>query len=250
VTSFAADIERRLQLEGCFNFRDLGGYQTIDGRHVRWRRLFRADGLHRLTEADHRALHALGLATVIDLRTVDEVTERGRFSSPIATVDYHHLPMIDVIPPREELPTWIDPAVVSERYGEMLVEGEDSIREVLALLTDPASYPAVFHCTAGRDRTGIVAALVLSLLGVPDHVIVADYAMSQESMAAMLAWLRTQYGDSEELDRYAPAMLSVMPEAMGGLLAAVRRSHGSTSGFADFLDMGGAVKYLRAALLE
>ncbi len=72
---------RLVELEGCFNFRDLGGYETTDGRTVRWRRLFRSDGLHRLTEGDLEDLAELGLATVIDLRTVAEVEERGRYAA-------------------------------------------------------------------------------------------------------------------------------------------------------------------------
>ena len=68
---------RALDFEGCVNFRDLGGYRTADGLEVGWRRLFRADGLHRLTEADRRQLIDLGVATVIDLRTVDEAVQRG-----------------------------------------------------------------------------------------------------------------------------------------------------------------------------
>jgi protein-tyrosine phosphatase len=109
----------------------------------------------------------------------------------------------------------------------------------------------VFHCSAGRDRTGIVAALVLSLLGVPDKVIVDDYAMSKEAMETMVAWLRAEYADTaDELERFTPAMLAVMPEAMEGLLALVRHTYGSAEGYADFLDMSGAVKYLRSALLE
>ncbi len=70
---------RALTFEGCVNFRDLGGYRTADGSEIGWRRLFRADGLHRLTEADRAQLVDLGVATVIDLRTVDEAEQRGRF---------------------------------------------------------------------------------------------------------------------------------------------------------------------------
>jgi protein-tyrosine phosphatase len=244
-------LERCIALEGCFNFRDLGGYETADGRRVRWRRLFRADGLHRLTDDDHVRLSDVSLATVIDLRTHDEVQERGHFQATAGDVGRHHLPMLDVLPPNEEIPAWVDPAFVARRYLEMLEAGADAMAEVLALLTDPSVYPAVFHCAAGRDRTGIVAAVVLGLLGVPDDVIVADYTLSRDAMARMIDWWRAQAPDNvEEIDRRAAGVLTVAGESMAGLLAGVRDRHGSLEGYADAIGVGTAPAYLRAALLE
>jgi protein-tyrosine phosphatase len=92
---------RALELEGCVNFRDLGGYRTSDGGTIRWRQLLRADGLHKLTEADRRQLIELGLATVIDLRTVDEAEQRGRFPVDVVPVTYIDLPLFDVLPTTE-----------------------------------------------------------------------------------------------------------------------------------------------------
>jgi protein-tyrosine phosphatase len=244
-----AEQERYLRLEGCFNFRDLGGYPTVDGHHTRWRRLFRADGLHRLTPADFDRLDEIGLATVIDLRTPEELTERGRFGRK--EVSYHHLPMMDVLPPREDFPTWIDAETVAARYREMRRDGAESIVEVLAVLTDPAAYPAVFHCAAGRDRTGIVAALVLALLGVDDETVMADYALSRRAMVDMLAALRRDRPEvSQELERVAPAMLAVLPDAMGAFLTELRVEYGSVEGYVEALGVGTAIPHLRAALLE
>src|SRR5260370_41599244 len=108
MTDALADPTRKLPLAGCVNFRDLGGYPTADGGRGRWRRLFRADGLTRLDDRDCALLGELGLATVIDLRTVGEVENRGRFPQDSVAVQYHHLPLTDVLPPPEDL----------ARYGE------------------------------------------------------------------------------------------------------------------------------------
>ena len=92
VESGGASPARRLPIDGCVNFRDLGGYQVADGRRVRWRRLFRADGLNRLSDEDQLLLSGLGLATVIDLRTLDEAEQRGSFPVDALPVAYHSLP--------------------------------------------------------------------------------------------------------------------------------------------------------------
>src|ERR1019366_10397157 len=105
-----------------FNFRDLGGYPTFDGRTTRWRRLFRADGLSRLTEADMAIFRDLGVVTVIDLRTVLEADTQGRFPEDVDGVAYHQLPLTATLPGEEETPDWDRAAFVSERYLAMLSE--------------------------------------------------------------------------------------------------------------------------------
>src|SRR5689334_2931769 len=103
-TSDTIAPRRRLELEQVFNFRDLGGYRTVDGPQLRWGRVFRADGLHRLTESDLEAVRRLGLRTVIDLRTPAELAERGTFPVDAHPVDFHHLPIIDVVWDPDDLP--------------------------------------------------------------------------------------------------------------------------------------------------
>jgi protein-tyrosine phosphatase len=244
------DADRVFAFQGCFNFRDLGGYPTRSGRQLRWRRLFRSDGLHRLTRADHSGLAPIGLRTIIDLRTTAEADEHGCFDRRNAA-EYHHLPLIDVLPPREEMVTTTDAGFVAGRYLEMLRQGEDSIREALAILTDASSYPAVFHCTAGRDRTGIVAAVLLGLVDVPDATIGADYVLSREPMVRMLRQLRAEHpGATEDLDRYADAIVAVSPETMERFLVSLRHEYDSFEGYARSIDMAGVLPYLRAALVD
>ncbi|MGH9122471.1 MAG: tyrosine-protein phosphatase, partial [Acidimicrobiales bacterium] len=108
--------ERLVTLEGCFNFRDLGGYSGAGGRHVRWRTLFRADGLSWLTAADLEQLGEMGIHTVVDLRTHPELEQHGRFNGGEGEFTYHHFPMIDVLPPAANLVDWVRPAYVADQY--------------------------------------------------------------------------------------------------------------------------------------
>jgi protein-tyrosine phosphatase len=247
---FADGFERRIDFEGCFNFRDLGGYGTVDGRRVRTQWLYRADGPHALSAADVGKLNDLRLATVVDLRTPQEVTERGCYLAVLPDVVEHHLSMIDVLPDAETLPDWIDPGVVAAQYRNMLERGRESIAEALVILADPSAYPAVFHCSAGKDRTGVLAALLLGLLGVPDETIVADYALSAAAMQHLIEYYQRAYPDAgERLTRLAPAMVAAHPDAMTELIAGIRRDYGGFEEYADAIGAGTVPAGIRAALL-
>jgi protein-tyrosine phosphatase len=238
-------------MKGCVNFRDLGGYPGADGRSIRWRHLFRADGLTRLDEDDCAQLADLGLVTVIDLRTKGEVEQRGRFPEDAFEVEYHHLPLTDVLPPTEDLSRYDEPAFVTARYQQLFTEGSSSLTRAIELLAAPGALPAVFHCSAGKDRTGVLAALVLGFLGVPRQVIVDDYAMSAEAMIALMERLKKEYAESvAEVERYAPAVISVSPETMAAFLDSLEADHGSFEDLARTLGVTEAVAQLRATLLE
>ena len=245
------DPARKLPLSGCVNFRDLGGYPTHDGRRVRWRRLFRADGLTRLHTDDLALLGDLGLTTVIDLRTVGELEGRGQFPHDTVPVDYHHLPLTDVLPPPEDLHRYDEPEFVTARYLQMFDEGSSSIARAVRVLASPDALPAVFHCSAGKDRTGVVAAVVLGFLGVPREVIVDDYALSAEAMVALVERLKEEYSETvEEVEKYAPAVISVAPSTMDAFLDSLEDEHGTFDELACVLDVTDAVTRLRALLLE
>jgi protein-tyrosine phosphatase len=241
---------RALAFEGCVNFRDLGGYRTVDGREVGWRRLFRADGLHRLSQADRRQLIELGVATVIDLRTVDEAEQRGRFPVAEVPVRYVDLPLTDVLPTTEEMPSWAEASYVASRYALMVSEGAPALSGAFAALASGGSLPAVFHCSAGKDRTGVLSALILAFLGVPDETIVADYALSAAAMVHLLERLKSEYPEAEEeVMRYAPAVLQVRPETMEEFLASLREEYGSYADLAEFLGVTDAVTTLGRTVL-
>jgi protein-tyrosine phosphatase len=243
--------DRKLTLSGCVNFRDLGGYPGAEGRRIRWRRLFRADGLSRLDAADCALLADLGLTTVIDLRTLGEVEERGRFPEDAFAVEYHHLPLTDVLPPTDELERYDEPAFVTTRYRHLFTQGSTSLSRAITVLAEPDALPAVFHCSAGKDRTGILAALVLGFLGVPREVIVEDYALSAEAMGALLERLKREYAESvDAVERFAPAVIAVSPDSMASFLDALADEHGTFDELAQTLGVTAPVERLRATLLE
>jgi protein-tyrosine phosphatase len=244
-------VTRHVELSGCCNFRDLGGYPTTDGRVTAWRRLFRADGLSDLTDGDLETLDGLGVRTVVDLRTDTEAQTRGRFPAHVAHVAYHHLPLTETLPGEETAPEWHDATFVAARYRAMLADGTDSVVRAVRLLAEGANLPAVFHCSVGKDRTGVLAAVVLGFLGVADEVIVEDYALSGEAMVRVLERLEREFPDAKEIiDKYRPVILSVDPASMQGLLDGVRAEHGSFDGLAAALGVDREVSALRALLLE
>ena len=241
---------RTLDFEGCVNFRDLGGYRTTDGRMVAWRRLFRADGLNKLTPSDHQQLNDLGLSTVIDLRTLDEAAQRGSFPVAEVPVRYVGLPLTDVLPATEDLPDWKEAAYVASRYGAMVSEGGGVLTEAIEVLASTDSLPAVMHCSAGKDRTGVLSALVLAFLGVPDETIIEDYALSAAAMERLLERLKAEYPEAvDQVEKFAPAILHVVPETMEQFLAELRLEYGTYEDLAIHLGVVEAMDRLGRTVL-
>jgi protein tyrosine/serine phosphatase len=170
---------RLLPLVGAYNFRDLGGYPTVDGRTTRWGRLFRSDTLHELTEADLAVLRRIGLASVIDLRTASEVQRTGRGLLQDEPIRYLHLSVMQegISGNDEPRPSLADLDLAS-LYLRWLDSGRQPFVDALGAVADPGGYPLVFHCAAGKDRTGLLAALVLDIVGVVREAIVEDYVLT------------------------------------------------------------------------
>jgi protein-tyrosine phosphatase len=209
-----------------------------------------ADGPHALTPQDGVKLRALELATVIDLRTPKEVHERGCYVTVLADVVEYHLPMTDVLPGPDELQRWTDPQVVADEYRKILEGGTDTIAEVLAILTDPSTYPVMFHCSAGKDRTGVLSAVLLGVLGVSDETIIADYALSGGAMERLIEYYQVAYPDAgERLSRLTPAMVAAYPEAMAAFLEGVRRDYGTFDDYTTAIGVGSSSRHIRNAVL-
>jgi protein-tyrosine phosphatase len=222
-------VERQIALEGCRNFRDLGGYPAAGGRRVRWRRLFRSDALQRLAAADVRRLRdELGLGLVVDLRSSAELAAEGRGPLQDAGIPFHHVPLYDgETRARSDAPPAID---LADRYFLLAEIARERIAQVVALLAaSPA--PAVYHCAAGKDRTGVVSAVLLGALGVADELIVADYALSQRHLEEIVDRLLASPGYREMLEVLPPDTLHAEPETMERLLARVRERYGSMRGY-------------------
>jgi hypothetical protein len=257
VTTFG---DRLVPFGTCFNFRDLGGYRAEGGARVRWKTLFRADTLHRLEGADLDAFHGLRLRTVIDLRSQHELDDHGRLrptADTAETVVVHHLPMLDQVgspsrplpdaPPPDALPL-----TAGDAYIAMADQGRRAIGQAVTLLARPDALPAVFHCTAGKDRTGILAAMVLAALGVGDEDIVHDYMLTSECRTARDAYLQAHDPDYYAFVQSLPAAIREMDtEAIPTMLSWMREEHGSV---AEFLRTAGVdpatLTTLRNELLE
>ncbi len=180
--------DRLVTLEGTLNFRDLGGYTGLDGRTVRWGLVYRSDALHELTPADLETIRALRLRAVYDLR---RSIERDRQPTAIPE-DHGHRAVHLVVgddPDATNQPETLDLILagelkeaddrfMTELYISMLEAGATTFGQLLTHLTEGDGLPALFHCAAGKDRTGVAAALLLSILGVSEQDILDDYELS------------------------------------------------------------------------
>jgi len=241
---------RRVDLEGLHNFRDLGGYPTADGRRVRWGRVFRSDALHRMTEADVARVRALGIVSVIDLRAPDEVAHVGTGRIDELGARYRNLPTRPAVLGADAP----EGNVVSapERYLGYLHEGPAAFAGVVETLADPADAPAVFFCNAGKDRTGVTAAMVLGLLDVPASVIADDYALTQDALDAIHAASRRDYPvDVKAWRNLSPDMRFAHAETMLEFLGLVETRLGGWEAYLAPLRVGpDTVAAVRESLLE
>jgi protein-tyrosine phosphatase len=226
--------DRTVPLEGASNFRDLGGYPTVDGRRVLRGRVYRADGLGMLTPTDLDVIDAVGIRTVIDLRTSREIDERGRFPVDVESVQWHHLSVVDQ--------TWDHAGemaadrpvenVLADAYADMLAEGAPRFAVAFRLLAETGALPAVFHCAAGKDRTGLLAALLLGSLGVDHDEIAADFALTDLAMPAFIERMKTAYPErSARMSTVPPAFLSAPAGAMHLTLAHITDLSGSVRAY-------------------
>jgi protein-tyrosine phosphatase len=232
-----------LELEGVFNLRDVGGYPAAAGRTTRWRALLRSDALHRLHPAGGAVLAGLGLRTVLDLRTeaeaeiapsaLDGLADRRTHIS-LLTGDLAALPLeLDAV------------------YRYMIDECGDTIGQAVKVLSEGGAMPALVHCSAGKDRTGIVIALILAVLGVPDEVIAADYELSGSYLDSehtpAIAQLQVSTGLGADLTR---PMLSSPAPLILNVLSWVRAASGSVDGYLHDRGLSDAdLDRLRVALL-
>lgn len=241
-------MNRSIDLEGCLNFRDLGGYPTADGQAVRWRQVFRSDALHHLTRQDIAHLREeIRLGMVIDLRSSAELRSEGRGPLAHEAMVFHHLPLFDGQAVKTA-PMSAD-MTLTDRYFLLAEFAKEPIGKVVSMLAASAD-PAVYHCAAGKDRTGVVSAVLLGLLGVPEPIIVADYAATQENLDAIVERLMATEGYYEMLSALPPDTMHAEPETMAGFLNRIRAQYGSMEAYARSAGVSAeAIDALRARLL-
>lgn len=232
--------ERLVPLQGARNFRDLGGYPTAEGGSVRWGQAFRSDHLGALTATDVERIAALGIRTVVDYRGQPERDEHP--SKLPAGVIVHHLPIAEELAEQTtpldriragEITSWTVEDM-TELYLGILERHAATFARVLTWLADPHSRPLLFHCAGGKDRTGLTAALVLSVLGVPRDHVLADFELTNLFRSEeRLAGLRTDL-EAAGVDVDALATMFIAPRpALEASLEELERSY------------GGPVEYLR-----
>jgi protein-tyrosine phosphatase len=229
---------RLVALEGAPNFRDIGGYRTADGGQVRWGRVYRSAALHRLTEVDVAAIKRLELRVVYDLR-MDE--ERGRAPSILPDgLRCELLPIGGTAAKTKELTDLVlqgnlrrvPPDFLVRIYESMIESSAFTFGRLLTKLSEAGNTPALFHCTAGKDRTGISAALLLSILAVDEVTILDDYELSNiHYTESQIARLKVKFENGGiDADRYR-AVFGAPRHAMATLLATLRERYGSAESY-------------------
>jgi len=256
------ESHRRLPVEGAANLRDLGGYATSDGRSLRWGALYRSDALADLSDADVAYLGRLGLRQVVDFRSE---AERERDPDRLPTG-----PRVVLLPiagegldPRDLQDRLLAGDVSAEEAAAWLVEGNrafvDEFRETygtfLRDLADPDHLPTLFHCTAGKDRAGYGAALVLLALDVPRETALHDYlltnAFTEDKARGLLRMIRIVSLFRADPDDVRP-LFEARESYLGAAFAEIDERYGGTDAYLrDALGVDAALRErLRANLLE
>jgi protein-tyrosine phosphatase len=259
--------KRHIKLDGQPNFRDLGGYITQDGRQVKWGMVFRSGQLNNLTDADLAVLDKLNIRTVVDLRGTSEVETRGKDRLPDG-VRGVSLPIDINSLPKEEAGASADASSAEpadfmlQATRSIMINKTDIYSALIRELAEPENRPLVFHCTAGKDRAGIGAAIVLTLLGVPWETVRNDYLLSnvyrkeenERELKNMRDNIAKQKGISpEQVDMTTyEAMFLVKPEYLQAAHDEAVRRYGSMDAY---LRKGlgisdGMIDRLRSDLLE
>ncbi len=231
--------DRHTPFTGCFNFRDIGGYPTESGQQVRWGLYYRAGRQDRMTSEDLAQLKTLGIKTQIDLRKADEIADQSAGPLSQQGASYHHL---SVIPAGglEKLSQLVgDTGISGMRYLGYLEFGPDTWLRLFDIFANSASAPIVLHCTAGKDRTGVSTAFLLSVLGVKREVIEADYLLTNRDVERQVAFIEQTVGLPAGMSRADMLRAAGVPD----------------TAMADFLDglqarWGGAIGYLRSIGLD
>ena len=228
MTTEQREWTRLLEWEGCLNARDLGGYATRDGRETRWGAVVRSASLAALTEAGRAALADYGVRAIVDLRLPAELADDP---NPFAEPGDHGVAYTNV--------SFIDPAAappdavstLAEDYLQMLDRYRQGVAEAMTAVARAPDGAVLIHCAAGKDRTGLISALLLALVDVPDQAVAADYALTAECLRPRdQAWLENGPGERAErealLVRYAPTA-----EVMLEVLDRLRQRHGAVEAY-------------------
>jgi protein-tyrosine phosphatase len=221
--------QRHIAFEQCWNFRDIGGYPASGGA-IAWQRYYRSGAPEDMHEGDRARLASLGVRAMIDLRRPEETRDRGVHPAAEVGARYLHLPPLPD-GASDELDARFGRGISGARYLGYLDYAAENLRATFEVLADPASYPLVVHCTAGKDRTGVVTAMVMDVLGVERRLIEADFVLTNRDTARWVEWSKangriTSDNPDEERRRFG-----VPEDAIGIFLDGLAERFGGVRGY-------------------
>jgi protein-tyrosine phosphatase len=237
-TSNGVDARRVIPLEGGRNFRDLGGYRTLDGRRVKWGKLYRSGSMAWLTPADYERLAKLSIKTICDLRTVQERTAEPNKWCQVANIGYWAREHSDsfgelrkVMVSGLSTPEMARAAMI-EGYRQLPFEQAPAHQALFSRLA-AGEVPLVFNCAAGKDRAGTAAALILSALGVPRETVVDDYMLTDRvvDLEAIFMDRKRKNELTGQARGVVTAILKADPSYLHAALDAVEEKHGTVAAY-------------------
>lgn len=243
-------VAGHLAIDGCVNFRDAGGWPAADGSAMRRGRLFRSDDPVRVTAIGRRAVDALGLVAVVDVRQHHQFIRTPGFADPERTF---HRPLVDRVIDVDDPPPLSEPEHITDVYESMIERSRGQIGEVLGIIGDQVGCgPVLIHCAFGKDRTGVVVALVQAALGMSTEHIADDYHRSHAPSLRRREWMLAEpLPDDPPIHRSPPYLFTAPHRAMAALLERAVAAHGSLDQWFDsFPTPAGTAERLRVGLLE
>jgi len=250
MTSVGALPGWHVDVAGCVNFRDAGGWRTADGGAVRRGRLYRSDDPIRITPEGRRAVDRLGLAMVVDLRQQTQFSRTPGFVEGERT---SHVPLADQVVDHADPPPLDTARDMSNLYAGMLDQSRHQVGRVLDVVADHvASGPVLVHCAFGKDRAGLITAIIHAAIGVRPDDIVADYVRSDApARRRRAAMIEEPLEDDPPVARLPETLFRAPAETMELVLARAVEQHGSLEAWvATFPTAPSTVDRLRAALID
>lgn len=223
--------EEHLPMEGGYNFRDLGGIKTKDGRYVKWGKILRSDDLHNLTENDLKYLASIPLISIVDFRSKEEI-EKGPDRVPVSVKEDYRL---SISPGNLLAVATLDNLTLDQSekamqdINRLLVTDSIAIKQykkMFDLLQNESDVPLMFHCSAGKDRTGMGAALILSALGVDEDTIYKNYLESN-------VYLADKYSAYIDAKPQMRPLFEVKKEFLKAGLDQIKKDHGSIDNYLE-----------------
>lgn len=239
-----------IDVAGCVNFRDAGGWRTVDGGEVRRGRLYRSDDPIRITQDGRRTVDRLGLAVVVDLR---QQTQFSRTPGFVERARTSHIPLVDQVVDHADPPPLDTARDMADLYAGMLDQSRHQVGRVLDVVADHvASGPVLVHCAFGKDRAGLITAIIHAAIGVSPENIVADYVRSDApARRRRAAMIEHPLEDDPPVARLPETLFRAPAETMELVLDRAVEQHGSLDAWvATFPTAPSTVDRLRVNLVD